>query len=373
MDEFDKLRSAYPEQPAPTRDVIQQARSQVQTLAREAAGQPAPRSRRFTPLRVGMGLTSGAAAATVAALAVPLMLSPDAGPADSAPPATTTAPATAPALALTASQVLVAAAVEQERSEATTGKYFRVRTLWESQLKVGRGSSAYMLNLRKVSEVWTGGKGSSRWYGSRDVGARPATPADETKWRQAGSPTSWNLGPSDSNPPRDYIVSSKPTKGELTEVPGRGDRYEVLGGWDGVSAAEVRALPTEPAALRKRMLADNAHRAPAADDRSFLVSSTHSLLMDSPAPPKVRGAGLRLLAGLPGAVVERGVKDPMGRTGTAVTFTLDRDKRSVRLIIEPSTGKLLSSRRWGFKAGSRTVLTTGWTDQRPRIPAATIR
>jgi hypothetical protein len=377
MDEFDKIRSAYPEQPDPSRQVTLQARAQLQTLTREAAATPRRRLPvGLTPIRLGIGLTAGTAVVAVAALAVPLLLSPDSDPGAATPPGTATSAgpaATSPSTTLSASQVLMVAAVAQERTEATTGKYFRIRTVSRREYNVGRGKSAYTLEEQRIEETWTGAKGGTAWFGSRTLGARPATPSDEAQWRQAGSPTSWNLGPTDTVDKHDLLISSTPGKGTLEERKNEGDRYYALGGDRGVSSAQVVALPTSPAALRTSLLKDKAARAPGADDTSYLVQATAGLLLETPAPPKVRGAALRLLAGLPGAEIQRNVADLQGRRGTAVTFSFPDSLDTIQLIIDPVTGKLLSTGHSGGKNGGDVILASGWTNEKPGVPAAKIR
>jgi hypothetical protein len=152
-----------------------------------------------------------------------------------------------------------------------------------------------------------------------------------------------------------------------------GDRYYALGGEKGVSLAQILALPTTPAALRTRLLKDKSARAAGADDTSYLVQMTAGLLLQTPAPPKVRGAALRLLAGLPGAEIQRNVADLQGRKGTAVTFSFPDALVTIQLIIDPVSGKLLSIGHTGGKNGGDVVLASGWTNEKPGVPAAKIR
>jgi hypothetical protein len=142
-----------------------------------------------------------------------------------------------------------------------------------------------------------------------------------------------------------------------------------------VSSAQVLALPITPAALRTSLLKDKAIRASGADDASYLVQMTTGLLRETPAPPKVRGGALRLLAGLPGAEIQRNVADLQGRRGTAVTFSFPGPLVTdhIQLIIDPVTGKLLSTGHSGGKNGGDVVLASGWTNEKPGVPAAKIR
>ncbi|MGC4938783.1 CU044_5270 family protein [Kribbella sp. DT2] len=328
-------------------------------------GQKAARRRRLG----GAGLVGGGALVAVAALSVPLVLAPGAGtdaPAEAGPPAAST-PVEPPVRQLTAGAVLLVAAAAEERGEVTTGKYFRVRTTWTRDLPVGRDKTPYKIRETFLQEDWTGRAGGSSYRGRRSLGAKPATAADEAVWRQAGSPTSWNLGKTDTVVPRDQIITASPGKGELDKLHGDADRYDALG-VQGVPLKEILALPSTPDGLRARLLQDKAHRAKDADDTSYLVGMATGLLETTPALPKVRGAALRLLSGLPGAEVEENVPDTLGRKGTAVTFAFPALRSTVRLLIEPRTGKLLSSEHLGGKIGRTVVLASGWTDDQPTAP-----
>jgi len=375
MNELDQIRDAYPTQPPATPEATQLARTQLQDLARTESTRRRRLPAGFTPIRLGIGLTTAAATVAVVALGVPL-LTPDADPGASQPPAVGTPDqsTTAPAAAPTARQILLVAAAHQERAEATTGKYFRVRTAGSRLIPAGRPYDlTYALEERSISESWTGKAGGTAYRGTRDLGVRPATPADEAKWRAAGSPTTWNFGPTDTVDQHDLIKSTQPSKGKLLELETQADRYLEVGGPNGVTTAQILALPTTPEALSARLLKDKAYRAAGADNTSYLVSMTTDLLLSTPATPKTRAAGLRLLAGLPGAVVKENVRDLQGRTGTSITFAFPKYKMTTRLIVDPKTGIVLSTSHTGGKNGSSTVLASGWTNETPAAPSTTIR
>jgi hypothetical protein len=90
-----------------------------------------------------------------------------------------------------------------------------------------------------------------------------------------------------------------------------------------------------------------------------------------------------VLAALPGTHVRTDVKDPLGRVGTEVSITAALNRPSsnrtslfwsgATYIIDPTTGRLLSSTIGGPKPGSTVVLESGWTDDRPTPPSAAIR
>ncbi|ADB35431.1 hypothetical protein Kfla_6434 [Kribbella flavida DSM 17836] len=334
--------------------------------ARQAA-----RRRRFT----GAGLTAVAATVTLAALATPLLLSPNSGQEAATPPGqpSVSAPgASEPVRALTAGQVLLVAAAAAERAEPTSGQYFRVRVAWTRDLAVNQGKDPYKIRETMVTETWTGRAGGTAYRGTRSLGAKPATAADKAAWRRHGSPTSWNLGKTDTVVPKDQIIRSTPTRGELLELPEEADRYHALGA-AGVPLSEVLALPTTPEALRARLLKDKAARAAAADNTSYLASMAAGLLQETPAPPKVRAAALRLLAGLPGAKVEQNVTDALGRKGTAVQFSFPSAWLTIRLIIDPVSGKFLSSEHGGGKSRETVGLESGWTNNKPTPPPTALR
>jgi hypothetical protein len=338
----------------------------------------AVRRRRLT----GIGLTTGAAAVTIAALAVPLVLSGGSGTTVAAPPDSVTTSA-APERVLSASEVLLVAAAQEEKAEATSGKYFRVRTVHSAEWAVLASGEVkccapgptvpggYKLRELKVTEKWTGLKGGTAWQGTRSLGALPVAAADVAGWKRAGSPTSWNTGPSDTVDKRDLILSTKPGKGNLLELEDNADRYYALS--QNATLQDVLRLPTTPEALRARLLKEKAVRAPDATDESALAQMASGLLSDTPAPPKVRAAAFRLLASLDGATVKQGVSDLVGRKGTAVAFSFRQYGMELQLIIDPKTGKLLSSRHTGWKNGSSTVLASGWTNDNPQVPPAKLK
>ncbi len=341
-----------------------------------ARARRAARRRRFT----GVGVTAVAAAVAIGALAVPLVLSPGSGPAVSAPPGAGSAPG--PVAELSAGQVLLVAAAHEEKTEATTGAYFRVRKVQSREWTVmpGKivccgsqpaGPGGYKLRELVVTETWTGLKGGTGWLGTRSLGAAPATPADEAAWRRAGSPSSWNTGPADTQEGKDRILSSKPGEATFFELRDGADRYLALG--LNATLDDVLALPSTSDELRARLLKVASGTAPDASQVSALAQISSGLLSDTPALPKVRAATYRLLAGLPGATVKHNVVDLAGRTGTAVGFSFPAYQLKLQLIIDPRTGKLLSSSHTGGKNGDNTVLLSGWTDDTPQAPPATIK
>lgn len=146
----------------------------------------------------------------------------------------------------------------------------------------------------------------------------------------------------------------------------------------------IQSLPAEPdalrAALREMMLHnDDGPVAPEYQDR-FLVSCLIGLLGDQPAPPKVRAAAFRSLAGLPGAERLGSLKDSTGREGTGLVITSgdSRDKLIIdletSLVLETENTQTMVQARGeqktlqpeGQKAvQTRTYYKVGWTDVAP--------
>ncbi|MEV8377982.1 CU044_5270 family protein [Kribbella sp. NPDC056861] len=378
MNEFDKIRSAFPEQPGPSRETTAAARRQVQALIREA-GDSRRRDRWYAAAksgRVGIALTATTAAVALAALATPLFLSPGPGAGDAGPVPSTVSPTT-PRL-VTVSQALVQLAMKQESNEKVSGKYFRVRNLQiRGLLRVG--SPKYSIAQRSITESWMPMRqGVESWFGWVELGARPATAADTAKWRAQGAPTQWPMTETDPV----TMAPSEPVVNKMTfdQVP---PGY-YLSGVKPVTAQQIQALPTDPAKLYA-VLAASAEPGLTADDVNYQVfSAAGRLLFEMPSPPKLRGAALRVLSMLPGVRLEEGVKDPIGRVGTQIS--LDWAKRGqpsgsptraydgrTNYIVDPGTGRLLSSEYDGLKQGASVVLESGWTDEKPAPPSRAVR
>ncbi|NEA34685.1 CU044_5270 family protein [Streptomyces sp. SID13031] len=386
MNEFDKIRKAFPEQPGPSTDATVKARRQVQALIREAQNeaQTARRRDRWYAAaksgRVGVVLTATAATVALAALATPLILSPGSGAGDAGPVPSTVTPAT-PRL-ITASQVLVQLAIKQESNEKVSGKYFRVRNLQIRGL-MEVGSPKYKIEQKSITESWMPMRqGVESWFGWVDLGARPVTRADTAKWQAQGSPTQWPMTETDPV----TMAPGEPVVNKMTfdEVP---PGY-YLSGVKPVTAQQIQALPTDPEKLRAVLAADPDHDLTADDLNYQVFSAAGRLLFEMPSPPKLRGAALRVLSMLPGVRLQENVKDPIGRVGTQISMDwVKRGRPSgspTRLydgrtdfIVDPSTGRLLSQSFDGSesraKSGAIVVLESGWTDEKPTPPSRAIR
>ncbi|MEU8221116.1 CU044_5270 family protein [Kribbella sp. NPDC048915] len=330
MNEFDVLRKAFPEQEPPTPESTQAARRRLQQLMHQR-----PMSRLRTGW-LGTAITAATALVAVVGLGGALLVGgADNGGVPSEPggPTTTTAPRLA-----TAAEVLIATAVRQEKDEKVSGKYFRVRSLQETSTPAS--------TRRSITESWMPMKpGAESWFGWVDLHKRDAPVVNKMSFRDV---------------PPGYFL---------------GERL--------LSAQQIAALPTDPEALGA-VLAKASGPGLTGTERDYAVfSAAGRLLFEMPSPPKLRGAALRVLAALPGTQIRPGVKDPIGRVGTEVSILPDPTAPSsdrttlysdgATYVIDPVTGRLLSSTIRGVKSGSVVVLESGWTDERPTPPSRSIR
>ncbi|MFI5698127.1 CU044_5270 family protein [Kribbella sp. NPDC051586] len=372
MNEFDVLRKAFPEADGPTPEATDAARRQVEELIHEA--RPARSFAGFVRAGwLGTAVTAATALVAVVGLGGALVVGHGGGGSQPGGPTTTTAPRLT-----AAAEVLIAAAVRQEKDERISGTYFRVRSL-QLNPTTRVGNPKYTLERRSVTESWMPMKpGVESWFGWVNLGYRLAGPADTAKWRAQGSPTSWQL-PYERTPISMSDGVPVVNKMSFQDVP---PGYYLTGDKP-LSAEQIAALPTDPARLRA-YLGKTAGRDLSPADREYAVfAAAGRLLFEMPAPPKLRGAALRVLAALPGTRVRTGVKDPLGRVGTEVSLVAALSKASgnrtslfwsgATYIIDPATGRLLSSTLGGPKPGSTVVLESGWTDDKPAPPSATIR
>ncbi|TDU82265.1 hypothetical protein EV138_7154 [Kribbella voronezhensis] len=381
-DEFETIRSAFPEQPGPSPEVTAQARRQVQDLVRaELTGSRRDRWRAAVRSgRIGIAVTATTAIVALTALSVPLLRSADPGSGPDAGPVTGSG---SPAPRLTgASKVLLDTAVRQETNELVAGKYFRVRSLLISTGGVQVGNPKYTLQKRQITESWMPMKrGVQSWFGWVDLGSRPATVGDVAKWRAQGSPTSWQL-PDEETPTTMAAGESVVNKMSFRDVP---PGY-YLNDVKPLTAQQIEALPTDPAKLRAALSRNVRPEAGPEEIEYDIFSAAGRLLFEMPSPPRLRGAALRVLSELPGTTLQEHVKDPIGRVGTKITMnlpwiekggnpsappTLAMGSTGSSFIIDPATGRLLSSEFKSARKGTgiTVVLESGWTDERPTPPS----
>jgi hypothetical protein len=286
-----------------------------------------------------------------------------------------------------ARDILLAAATRAEQAPAETGKYWHVKTLdVYGPQRFGTGGDAYWMLHRTVNESWDASSPTEdSWTGRRELGMRPATAADEQAWRAAGAPTEWTL---DTGGPGKLVLSTQPGEGTLRRdimascracpTTAAAPRYlEDLGP---LSLEQVRQLPDERGALRawvsSRIQTEMGYAAGSTMNDQLLFGFLSRMLLDTPAPPKVRAAAFRILADIPGVRSLGTVEDESGRSGQGVEFRFHDAITTERLIVDPSTHRLLGKKTSSTPKGSKVpgkqsstvVLTAQWSDAAPQPP-----
>ncbi|WP_440065882.1 hypothetical protein [Streptosporangium sp. OZ121] len=208
-----------------------------------------------------------------------------------------------PVATIDARSFLLAGAETAARETSPQGRYWFERS--RTFEPVGSGAT-----VAHTDETWYDGR-AGRIMSNQDVRTTFATEAAEAAWRAKGSPALWP-GPRT----RDFSRLSL--------------KWRV--GTETLTMDEVRELPGDAGELERWLR--SAHR-----DGPFpaFVFDAARYLLASPASPATRAATLRVLAAQPGIVLDKGVLDPLGRTGSAVTtadghYTLVVDESGSRLL-----------------------------------------
>ncbi|MBP2407059.1 hypothetical protein [Streptomyces syringium] len=148
---------------------------------------------------------------------------------------------------------------------------------------------------------------------------RPPDETHQTEWRSRSD----LRGKSGDGPVQYYSL-------DIAGIPYKICKNPVM--WD-----ELKELPTDPAALRARLVGKTTGESVA----EGLFDGVEELLSQSPAEPRLRAALFQVLTRIPGARVTERVKDSTGRAGTAVD--LDADTWHRRLIIDTGEFHALES------------------------------
>ncbi|MFD4600041.1 CU044_5270 family protein [Streptomyces sp. NPDC058464] len=118
--------------------------------------------------------------------------------------------------------------------------------------------------------------------------------------------------------------------------------------WD-----DLDKLPTDPAALKTRLLGDAGS---GSGSTGSLYNRIVNLIAGSPASPALRAALFEILAGMDDVHLVGPVKDSVGRQGTAVEW--QGPKMRSRLIVDPGTSTVLEFRQAGFPKPDTRWATT---------------
>ncbi|MET8747960.1 CU044_5270 family protein [Streptomyces sp. NPDC004728] len=306
------------------------------------------------PRRAGRSLVPGLALATAAAVAAVVIT-------DTVPEKPGPAPS---ATSGSGSQILLAAASHVEQQPAGSGTYWYVEEHIRSLHKVP--GKHYTVAARTEHRYWAAAAENKQWSQSLDLGARPATKADEAAWKADGSPTSWNL------------------EGETLTYAGKGEiQHDAPGGTGDIvpmgdlPLRVLATLPTDEQALRKSLftLVDKDYNAPKEILDRIVVDTAVRLATALPSTPALRAAAYRLLAAEPGVRSLGDVKDHTGRTGYAVALPSPHGPVEIRLIFDKSTGMPLGTETVATRSGDgvskgelqsyTTITSMKWTEKSP--------
>ncbi|GAA4361173.1 hypothetical protein GCM10023088_01290 [Actinomadura verrucosospora] len=377
------LRDARPEEMDPGAPVDEGVRRAELARAMAAplpeAGGAAPARRRVRPVW-GLGLAGAVAAGAVAAAAV--IVAPGGGGTE---PAGTGGGGER---VLDARTVLLAAAEKADGQTETMRAFWHQVTVSSATYTVGEGSGGYAVTVRSKAESWTPSRpGGKAWAAAQELGAKPATKADEEAWRRAGSPGTFKVqvpvAPGVNGRLKGFTAKTAPGPRSFNgSALVDGDKVFWLG--RNVTMKDLRALPSDPKRLKAELLRwykghDTESNRPMASDL-WLYTVARGLVMEMPVKPAVRAAAFRMLAGLPAVRSLGKVTDPQGRTGNAIALDEKTRQGVIRqeMIIDLASGAALASMNVmvapaagasvpaGRTMDSTALIGAEWTDSQPR-------
>lgn len=274
----------------------------------------------------------------------------------------TRAPETRPA----AGTFLLAAA--QHAAAEKTGRYWTMRTTAHRLYRVGPRTAPYTIDYRQRDAYWFArdARDPSRWSSPRATAA-PVSSADRTAWRRDGGPARWRL------PGGDHL-DARPRAAEVLPWDEGTSVFSIDDHGFGVRA--LRALPTDPRALKTKLLGYHTadRRAYGLDpdlpgDRTGWLYGQLSSLLATPAPPDVRAAAYRVLATLPGVALRGNDSEDRAIGRVESDPGLGGESVDHRLVIDRATGRLLADQRIVVRPGGETPWAArgtmvAWTDYR---------
>ena len=235
-----------------------------------------------------------------------------------------------------------------------------------------------------------GGDAARRGRGRRRPAAPPAFSGyrytevlEHWRWRPAGRggrAARRELGRPRLEGPRRRARGQGP-RGQAARLLGQGRTSDPFAYGDGpLRDLDIAALPTEPRALLAAL--DDNNRCdrtghpglPTAEQARYDITRSVLLLLGTAnTTPSLRAALWGVLALLPGLQPVPDARDPLGREGEAVTFSLRPGEQAkperFRVIFDPETSELLS---WSLD-GRRLGDAGPDAHLRPRRPRATDR
>jgi hypothetical protein len=320
MDELDLIRSFRSDIPAPSPAAVGHAE--------RAWRRARPRRSRWAPrLAVAAAL---AAAALIAAIAIPGSDTGRIGPAEA-----------------TAAETLRRAADAQHGElprPLRAGEFWYVRT--RSASIIGGDESGYTAIQPELREDWVAADGTRRSVIRPAGPLRFPGPRDRRRWEAAGSPE----------------LSGRGVQDYRFRAPKKGPFYFAD---QPMSYADLLGLPRDAEALygRIRSAAVECECGPSVDRESFVIVG--DMLRDNPIPDDLRAAFLRAAAFIPGIQLVARERDVAGRPGIAVAHDHARhrhalvfDARSYRLLgdtdrvvarndyVDAAAGRLIGGRAY---------------------------
>ncbi|MEE1665311.1 CU044_5270 family protein [Streptomyces sp. WAC07094] len=251
-------------------------------------------------------------------------------------------------------------AAEQAANSADQGTYWQTTTRSENVDVAGEQGHLFAVRSTSTSEWSVGvrpGTGSLMVSGLDSL-TEPRTAADKARWRAAGSPGTVRVE-----------VAKKAGTGVIGYPMGTGrpmvmktnlnDKIYAVGPRN-VSYKDLRALPSTSGELRsylERAYATDNGAESGTSGRSAWMLRQAADLVTMPVKPAVRAAAYRVMADLPGVRVTGRVSDPLGREGVGVDFPVayptPLGTTRERLVVDPSTGAMLSDQVVLVKASAR--------------------
>ena len=340
------LKPAAVDDPAPG-----QAPTAYQTQIAAIVAEPRPSRppHAKTPPRLPLVLTASLAACAVAVATVSLP-----GPGGHAQPARvrTAQPSTSPSV--DARTFLLAAAEQAETSRSpASGRYWHLTTRRCAQNMTGPMRAAmgqpsptsdgpiYHYSTCESEDQWFAANGFVR----SNVGVDPkvvfASPQDRKSWQADGSPA----------------LLQPPAHTDSHIPPGWGPNHS-----HPLSLKQLRALPSDPAALKREVAKGAEEPLHGARLDSYIWTFSTDLLAQ-PITAKTRAGIYRMYAGIPGVRMVGATKDPEGRLAIALSYTLDGSHQEDQILFTPDTHEFLSTI---FGGGNSSVideqLVAEWTD-----------
>ncbi len=272
---------------------------------------------------------------------------------------------------MTARQALLLAA-DHVAAAAGTGKYWRVKLVGGTTFPGGTKADPYDISVTTSADQWNPrSPGQREWVISRQLGARPATPADAAAWRAAGSPATWHSGLSAARNagwlagfPLPWVgrlaasanASAPTASGQVSD----GTVGFVEGDLPGLKAARFAAMPATPRGIsgvlrqyykQLKFCAQNPGNCSTEDQ---IIWAEAVMLLGDPISPQARAATLRVMAALPGVRMLGLMTDPLGRTGYALAGGQEHPNPDPAhfnplnvIIIDARTGSVLATEELG--------------------------